>query len=136
MLLTLSSESVRKTTFTNESGQVLYKASHPFTIGTMGTTTIHKIAPNADPTDMRDKFDVMGEIEWHVFGSSTFRIKGEEMQSNDFLPRLGITGWYVVLFLLTILSDRSRSCFLAVNERLRGRMTAHIDGICCLTWWW
>ena len=102
MLLTLSSESVRNTIFTNESGQVLYKTSHPFKIGTMGTTTIHKIAPNADPTDMRDKFDVMGEIDWRLFGSSTFRINGEEMQTNDFLPRHGITGRCVVLFLLTI----------------------------------
>jgi len=41
---------------------------------------------------MRDKFDAMGEIEWHVFGSSIFRIKGEEMQSNHFLPQRGITG--------------------------------------------
>jgi len=92
MLLTLSSESVRNTTFTNESGQVLYKTSHPFKLGTMGTTTIQKIVPNTDPLDMRDKFDAMGEIEWRLFGSSTFRTKGEEMQSNHFIPRHGITG--------------------------------------------
>lgn len=94
MLLTLSSESVRNTIFTNESGQVLYKTSHPSKLG-MGTTTIQKIAPNADPMDMRDQFDVMGEIEWRLFGSSTFRINGEEMRSNDFLPRHGITGRWV-----------------------------------------
>ncbi|KAI9462956.1 hypothetical protein HD554DRAFT_2027397 [Boletus coccyginus] len=92
MLLNLSSESVRSTIFTNEAGQVLYKTSHPFKLGTMGTTTIQKIVPNADPVDMRDQFDVMGEIEWRLFGSSIFRINGEEMQSNHFLPRHGITG--------------------------------------------
>ncbi|KIJ61070.1 hypothetical protein HYDPIDRAFT_177152 [Hydnomerulius pinastri MD-312] len=91
MRLTLSSESVRNTIVTNEDGQVLYKTSTPFSIG-HGTTTIHKIRPNSDPSDMRDYFDVMGEIEWHLFGSSTFRINGQQMDSNDFLPRHGVMG--------------------------------------------
>lgn len=116
MLLTLSSESVRNTIFTNETGQVLYKTSHPFKLGTMGTTTIQKIVSNADPVDMRDKFDVMGEIEWRLFGSSTFRINDEEMQSNHFLPRHGFTGRCVVLFLVTILSIPSRSCLLFLQQ--------------------
>ncbi|KAF8552771.1 hypothetical protein OG21DRAFT_1511100 [Imleria badia] len=93
MLLTLSSESVRNTVFTNESGQVLYKTTHPFQFSvTLGTTTIHKIVPSADPTDMRDEFEVMGDIEWRLLGSSTFRINGEEMLSNNFLPRHGMMG--------------------------------------------
>ncbi|KAF8123566.1 hypothetical protein EV363DRAFT_1455362 [Boletus edulis] len=91
MRLTLSSESVRNAVFTNESGQVLYKTTHPHHIG-MGTTTIHKIKPNDDPMDMRDQFDVMGEIEWHLIGSSTFRLNDQEMQSNEFLPSRGILG--------------------------------------------
>ncbi|KAF8123563.1 hypothetical protein EV363DRAFT_1403819 [Boletus edulis] len=91
MQLTLSSESVRNAVFTNESGQVLYKTTHPHHIG-MGTTTIHKIKPNDDPMDMRDQFDVMGEIEWHLIGSSTFRLNGQDMQSNEFLPSRGILG--------------------------------------------
>ncbi|KAF8838893.1 hypothetical protein BDN67DRAFT_933052 [Paxillus ammoniavirescens] len=92
MQLTLSSESVRNAVMTNESGQVLYQTSHPFKLKGMGTTTIQKIRPNTDPMDMHDDFGVMGEIEWRLFGSSTFRINGQEMQSNDFLPRHGITG--------------------------------------------
>ncbi|KAG6372075.1 hypothetical protein JVT61DRAFT_8784 [Boletus reticuloceps] len=95
MRITLSSESVRNAVFTNESGQVLYKTTHPHHIG-MGTTTIHKIRPNDDPMDMRDQFDVMGEIEWHVIGSSTFRLNGQEMQSNEFLPSRGILGRFVL----------------------------------------
>ncbi|KAF9219198.1 hypothetical protein BS17DRAFT_789978 [Gyrodon lividus] len=92
MQLILSSESVRNTIITNESGQVLYKTSHPFKLIGMGTTTIQKIKSNTDPMDMRDQFEVVGEIEWHLFGSSTFRINGQEMQTNDFLPRHGING--------------------------------------------
>ncbi|KIK81274.1 hypothetical protein PAXRUDRAFT_156425 [Paxillus rubicundulus Ve08.2h10] len=92
MQLTLSSESVRNAVMTNESGQVLYKTSHPFRLKGMRTTTIQKIRPNADPVDMHDDFCVMGEIEWRLFGSSTFRINGQEMLSNNFLPRHGITG--------------------------------------------
>ncbi|KAF8547443.1 hypothetical protein OG21DRAFT_1490234 [Imleria badia] len=58
----------------------------------MGMTTIYKIKPNDDPLDMRDQFEVIGEIEWHLIGSSTFRLSGQEMQSNDFLPSHGILG--------------------------------------------
>ncbi|KAG6372536.1 hypothetical protein JVT61DRAFT_7645 [Boletus reticuloceps] len=95
MQLTLSSESVRNAVFTNESGQVLYKTTHPYHIG-MGTTTIHKIKANDDPMDMRDQFDVMGEIEWHLIGSSMFRLNGQDMQSNDFLPSHGILGRFAL----------------------------------------
>lgn len=115
MVLTLSSESVRNTAFTNESGQVLYKTSHPFKLGTMGTTTIHKVVPNVDPMDMRDQFEVMGEIEWRLFGSSTFRINGQEMQSTDFLPRHGITGRCVALCWVITLSNQSHSYFQKTN---------------------
>ena len=95
MRLMLSSESVRNTTFTNESGQVLYKTTHPrFKVG-MQTTTIHKVKPNDDPTDMRDQFEAIGGIEWHILGSSRFRLNGQEMQSNDFLPSHGIFGRFV-----------------------------------------
>ncbi|KAF9233679.1 hypothetical protein BU15DRAFT_66387 [Melanogaster broomeanus] len=92
MQLTLSSGSVRNAVMTNETGQALYKTSHTFTLGKLGTTTIRKIRPNTDPLDMRDHFDVMGEIDWRLYGSSTFRINGQEMQTSDFLPRHGIRG--------------------------------------------
>ncbi|KAF9235680.1 hypothetical protein BU15DRAFT_89512 [Melanogaster broomeanus] len=81
MQLTLSSESVRNTVMTNETGQVLYKSFHPFKLGKLGTTTIRKIRPNTDPLE---------QIEWRFYGSSTFRINGQEMQTSDFLPRHGI----------------------------------------------
>ena len=94
-LILSSGRSVRNTIFTHESGQVLYKTTHPlFEVG-MGTTTIYKIKPNDDPTDMRDQLGVIGEIEWRLIGSSTFRLNGQDMQSNDFLPSHGIFGRFV-----------------------------------------
>ncbi|KAH0835597.1 hypothetical protein J3R83DRAFT_9322 [Lanmaoa asiatica] len=91
MQLILSTESVRNAIFTHKSGQVLYKTTHPHYIG-MSTTRIYKIKPNDDPMDMRDQFDVIGEIEWHLIGSSTLRLNGLDMQSNEFLPAHGIFG--------------------------------------------
>ncbi|KAI9463841.1 hypothetical protein HD554DRAFT_2040864 [Boletus coccyginus] len=94
-LILSSGRSVRNTIFTHESGQVLYKTTHPLSsevAGGMGTTTIYKVMPNDDPTDMRDQLGVIGEIEWHQIGSSTFRLNGQEMQSDTFLPSHGILG--------------------------------------------
>jgi len=88
---TLSSELVRNTVFTNEQGQIIYKTDTPFKFGTR-TTTIYKIKPNADPSDMRDQFDVIGEIEWHAFTSSKFRFGGIEVATKEFIPRRGFTG--------------------------------------------
>ncbi|KAF8133351.1 hypothetical protein EV363DRAFT_53024 [Boletus edulis] len=93
MHLTLSSEAVRNAVMTNESGQVLYKAFHPLKLGlSQGTTTIQKIKPNDDPTDMCDQFEVLGQIEWHLTTPSTFRMHGQELPSDAFIPRHGIRG--------------------------------------------
>ncbi|KIJ70601.1 hypothetical protein HYDPIDRAFT_105340 [Hydnomerulius pinastri MD-312] len=91
MILTLSSESVRSTIFTNETGQVLYKTATPFKLGSQ-TTIIYKIQPNVDPADMHDRFEVMGEIEWHMLDSSKFRFNGKEMETKQFIPRHGWRG--------------------------------------------
>ncbi|KAH7888166.1 hypothetical protein F5I97DRAFT_959797 [Phlebopus sp. FC_14] len=91
MILSLSSESVRNTIITNESGQVLYKTVTPFKFGSR-TTTVYKIKSNANPTDMQDQFEVMAEIEWHTFESSKFRINGQEVLTKEFIPRHGVTG--------------------------------------------
>ncbi|KIM56369.1 hypothetical protein SCLCIDRAFT_132908 [Scleroderma citrinum Foug A] len=91
MRLTLSSESVRNTVMTNESGQVLYKTSTPFRLG-VRTTTIYKVVPNTNPNDMQDCLDAIGEIEWHLFGTSIMRLHGEEMKTDRFIPRHGFTG--------------------------------------------
>ena len=91
MRLTLSSESVRNTVMTNENGQVLYKTSTPFRLG-VRTTTIYKVVPNTNPNDMQDHLDAIGEIEWHLFGTSIMRLHGEEMKTDQFIPRHGFTG--------------------------------------------
>jgi hypothetical protein len=87
----LSSEYVRSTVITNEQGQIIYKTDTPFRLGTR-TTTIYKIKPNDDCSDMRDQFSVIGEIEWHAFSSSKFRFGGTEVTTKDFIPRRGFTG--------------------------------------------
>ncbi|OAX31352.1 hypothetical protein K503DRAFT_777665 [Rhizopogon vinicolor AM-OR11-026] len=87
---TLSSERVRNTIITNEQGQTIYKTDTPFRFGTR-TTTIYKIKPNADQSDMRDQFDIIGEIEWHTFTSSRFRFGGTEVAAKEFIPSKGLT---------------------------------------------
>jgi hypothetical protein len=87
---TLSTERVRNAVITNEQGQIIYKTDTPFRFGTR-TTTICKIKPNADLSDMRDQFDVIGEIEWHSFTSSKFRFGGAEVDTKEFIPRRGFT---------------------------------------------
>ncbi|OAX34858.1 hypothetical protein K503DRAFT_697927 [Rhizopogon vinicolor AM-OR11-026] len=88
---TLSSERVRNTVITNEQGQIIYKTDTPFKFGTR-TTTIYKIKPNDDQSDMRDQFDIIGEIEWHTFTSSRFRFGGTEVATKEFIPSKGLTG--------------------------------------------
>jgi hypothetical protein len=88
---TLSTERVRNAVITNEQGQIIYKTDTPFKFGTR-TTTIYKIKPNADLSDMRDQFDVIGEIEWHSFTSSKFRFGGAEVATKEFIPKRGFTG--------------------------------------------
>ncbi|KAH7921063.1 hypothetical protein BV22DRAFT_1122391 [Leucogyrophana mollusca] len=89
MLFMLSSERVRNTVITNEQGQVVYKTDTPFKLGSR-TTTVLKIRPNYNVSDMRDQFAVLGAIEWHAFASSVFRFGGEEMKTKEFIPRSGI----------------------------------------------
>ncbi|KAL4065945.1 hypothetical protein V8B97DRAFT_1066417 [Scleroderma yunnanense] len=91
MRLTLSSESVRNTVMTNEDGQVLYRTSTPFRLG-VRTTTIFKVVPNTNPSDMQDHLEAIGEIKWHLFGPSMMRLNGREMNTDQFIPRHGFTG--------------------------------------------
>lgn len=91
MRLILSSEGVRNTTMTNENGQVLYKTSTPLRFG-VRTTTLYKVVPNADPDDMRDHLEAIGEIEWNLMGPSVFRLHGQKMTTDTFIPRHGIRG--------------------------------------------
>ena len=92
MRLVLSNERVRNTVMTNEIGQVIYKASTPFRLGTR-TTTLYKVVPNEDPEDMLDGFEAIGEIVWHMIGPSTMRLHGEEMKTNQFISRKGVFWW-------------------------------------------
>lgn len=89
MILTLSSESVRNTVFTDERGLPRFKSTTPFRLG-VRTTTISRQVAGTSGTD--DPTEVMGQINWHCFGSSIFTIGETKMESNVFLPRHGIFG--------------------------------------------
>ncbi|KAG1836859.1 hypothetical protein F4604DRAFT_1660508 [Suillus subluteus] len=92
MQLTLSTEHVRNTIITNEQGQVIYKTETPFQLLGVRTTTIWKVKPNDDQHHMQDRFDVLGEIEWHTFASSKFRCGGTEVETKEFIPKRGLLG--------------------------------------------
>ncbi|EIW78350.1 hypothetical protein CONPUDRAFT_60452, partial [Coniophora puteana RWD-64-598 SS2] len=72
----------------------LYKCETPSTAGHK-TTRIYKIAPNADADDMRDRFVLFTEIEWHVLAPSRFRFDGKEVTAKEYMhgPKIGI-GWH------------------------------------------
>ncbi|KAG2752692.1 hypothetical protein P692DRAFT_20724934 [Suillus brevipes Sb2] len=88
----LSTERICNTVITNEQGQIIYKTKTPFKLHGVRTTTIQKIRPNEDQSDMRDQFDVMGEIEWHILDSSKFRFRGTEVETKEFIPKKGFWG--------------------------------------------
>ena len=85
MILTLSSENVRNTVFTDEHGLPVFKSNTPFRLG-VRTTSISRESPGmGDPIEM-------GRIAWHCLGSSIFTIDGRRLESNVFLPRNGFFG--------------------------------------------
>ncbi|KAF9231076.1 hypothetical protein BU15DRAFT_56593 [Melanogaster broomeanus] len=91
MILTLSSESVRNAVFTNEYGQAVVVSDTPFRFG-MRTTTISRQKTSPGRFQMNDHFEMVGQIDWHCWGSSIFRLGGRELESNVFLPRHGFFG--------------------------------------------
>ena len=92
MILTLSSESVRNTVFTDESGLPVFKSDTPFRLGMRTTTISRQMTRTPNQSDMADPIEVVGRIAWHCIGSSIFTIGGTELESNVFLPRHGFFG--------------------------------------------
>ncbi|KAG6372429.1 hypothetical protein JVT61DRAFT_7526 [Boletus reticuloceps] len=89
MTLTLSSESVRNTVFTDEHGLPMYKSTTPFRLGVRSTTISRHVASESR---IEDPIEVVGRIDWHCFGSSIFTIGGMRLESSVFLPRHGLFG--------------------------------------------
>ncbi|KAL4075094.1 hypothetical protein V8B97DRAFT_1537785 [Scleroderma yunnanense] len=90
MLLTLSSENVRSTTFTSASGQPLYVSSTPCRF--MWPTTIRKYVSDDFQLEMKDRFEVAAQIRWRIFCPPVFRIGGKLLRSDSFLRKQGHTG--------------------------------------------
>lgn len=89
MILTLSSESVRNTVFTDERGLPVFKSNTPFRLGVRTTTISRQMSNNSGTAD---PIEVMGRIDWHCLGSSIFFLGGVKMESNVFLPSHGFFG--------------------------------------------
>ncbi|KAI6144733.1 hypothetical protein BKA82DRAFT_3953204, partial [Pisolithus tinctorius] len=55
-------------------------------------TTLYKVIPNANPDDMWDHLEAIGEIEWHLTGPSVMWLHGQEMMMDMFTPWHGFRG--------------------------------------------
>ncbi|KAF8058592.1 hypothetical protein FPV67DRAFT_509570 [Lyophyllum atratum] len=91
MHLYLSTVSVINSTYSNENGQVIYKVDTPMALGTR-TSTISYVVPNDIPQedvdpDMRDKFDLFGQVEHKRVGSSVLRFAGHEFETKTYLRK-------------------------------------------------
>lgn len=82
MRLLQAAREVGDSSFTNESGQVLYRASTPWGLNT--TTTISCVLPKFDsrePDDqeMQDRFGTLAQILWKFLRPTKLRFRGEEV---------------------------------------------------------
>ncbi|KAK0461634.1 uncharacterized protein EV420DRAFT_1304852 [Desarmillaria tabescens] len=105
MNLYQTSSEILNNTYTNESGQAIYKVSTPHKFSGR-VTTISRIVPSdyepprVEDTDsyelgmdFRDRFAPLGYIDWKMFASSVMRYKGEEVKATTYLKKQG-WGWY------------------------------------------
>lgn len=92
MILTLSSESVRNTVFTDERRLPVFKSDTPFRLGVRTTTISRQITQTSNRSEIADPIEVVGQIAWHCIGSSIFTIGGTKLESNVFLPGSGFFG--------------------------------------------
>ncbi|KAK0475747.1 hypothetical protein IW261DRAFT_455137 [Armillaria novae-zelandiae] len=94
--------------YANEAGQVIYKVSTPNKYTDRVTTISHIIPSDREPpreedtdlggaqseeVDFRDRFAILGVIDWKVKTSSIMRYKGKEIKASDYLKKKG-WGWY------------------------------------------
>ncbi|KAF7980161.1 hypothetical protein HWV62_39623 [Athelia sp. TMB] len=82
---------VQSTTFTNESGQALYKAETPGSIlKRHRKTIISKVVPNESLDDMTDRYAELATIEWHSITPSLLTYDGVTRSMKEFMPYRGV----------------------------------------------
>jgi hypothetical protein len=77
--LYFSKNSPRNTVLNNSDGHPIYKIETPLKWGHR-TSTISKIIPNTTKDDMQDRFEEIGQIEWHTVHKTIFKTFGNELE--------------------------------------------------------
>ena len=119
MHLILSSSSPWNASYCNESGQVLFKAEAPGWCLLGRNIKLSRVVPpsiasrdidlnkevfddsktlvsnhtSLDQDPLRDIFEPVGEVEYHVFKASHIKFRGGDYSVNDFFTRTGF-GFY------------------------------------------
>ncbi|KAF8888276.1 hypothetical protein BD779DRAFT_463203 [Infundibulicybe gibba] len=90
MRLLLSEPSPLRSTYSNESGQAIYKVERPAK-AVNWTANICRIVPNDVPgaEDMQDRFTPFAQLEWGSLGSFMIRQSGEDMDMSTFMRKEG-----------------------------------------------
>jgi hypothetical protein len=116
MQLILSSCSPWNTSYSNEAGQVLYKAEAPGWCLLGKNITVSRVIPPSRAVDgfnkeyfddsktlvshgrleeavLRDVFERVGEVEYHAFKNSHIKYRGGDQAVNKFFSKTGF-GFY------------------------------------------
>lgn len=124
MNLYLSHHSPLNCTLSNEHGQALYKVETPRKLLGRTVATISYVVPNSVPrgapspspkavqeaysaaqvdndkveeADLQDRYALLGQVEYHFFGTSTLRFGGNEYKTTSYFRKegMGFYGRYV-----------------------------------------
>src|SRR3984885_11959349 len=79
MQLYFSNNSPRNAILSNADGQAIYKIDTPKKWGHR-ISTISKIIPNTTKDDMQDRFEEIGQIEWHTIHKTILKTGGSELE--------------------------------------------------------
>ncbi|KAF8888285.1 hypothetical protein BD779DRAFT_463718 [Infundibulicybe gibba] len=91
MQLILSESSPLNATYTNETGQAIYKVNTPDKLFKSPVATISHIVPSGvqGKTSLRDQLGHLAQVEWHSLNSSKIRMGGEEIETEGFFRKAG-----------------------------------------------
>lgn len=99
MKLILSTNTPWNTNYCNEDGQVLYKADSPG-LGLTGRTVmisrvvppvINKDAETVDEAELRDSYEHLAELDFHVFKSSRIKYQLIDQSVSEFFRKGGFS---------------------------------------------
>ncbi|ESK82738.1 hypothetical protein Moror_5672 [Moniliophthora roreri MCA 2997] len=95
------SQNFLNSTYTDDTGRVIYKVNTPSTPLVNGSTTISKVLPadtdiprrdSGSDSDSHERFANLGRIDWRTLQSSLIRILDQQMETKQFFRRDGWSG--------------------------------------------